>query len=109
MIDKNICSKCLTCINDCKNFKANDEQCENYKLGKSMSEYLSLIREENINIKRLCRENKFGKQLDSKLMWDMLKGKIYMLYKYRMILEERLYESDEWLVFLDGKGKYYGE
>jgi hypothetical protein len=108
MIDKNVYARCRICINDCKNYKNNDDLCDNYIQGKSMAEYLSLIREENINIKRLCKENKFNKQLDSKLMWQMLKGKMCMLYKYRMILENHLYE-DEWIDFVEGKGKYYGE
>jgi hypothetical protein len=99
---------CKTCQNDCKNHIKDNNSCEHYVKGRSMSEYLQLIREENINIKRLCKENRFGKQLDSKLMWKMLKGKIDMLYKYRIILENHLYE-DEWIDFVEGKGKYYGE
>jgi hypothetical protein len=76
-------------------YSAND--CENYKLGITIEEYNSMIRELNLNIKKVC--NKYG--VSNNCMLNMLHGKQIMTYKYRTILNSVIFEKPEYLPYLE--------
>lgn len=95
-MEKRYCSLCLSCINDCKRV-SNIKECENFSLGTTLSEFKDEIRNQNVNLKRLCKEN----GLKYWVLMQMLNGKREFTYKYRMILEGRLTEKEEYLPYLE--------
>lgn len=97
-INKNYCPYCVTCINDCKRI-SNINHCDNYHKAKEVSEYIEIIKDLNVNLKRLCNE----KKLKYHILLDMLNCKRLFLYKYRYILEQKLYEKDIFLPYIDSE------
>lgn len=90
------CDYCLDCENDCKR-KSNVTECINYNKGYTIDEYNEMIREQNVNIRRLCKEN----NLKLYIMLDMLKGQKIFKYKYRKILESRILEKNIWIKYME--------
>lgn len=91
-----MCDKCYSCIHDCKQQEP-IEICENFVKGYNRHEYIQMIRDENVDLKKLC--NKHG--LSYNYMMKMLDGKIHMKHKYRMVLNSRLGELEEYLPYVD--------
>ena len=85
-----VCDKCYACIHDCKE-KEPIQICEHFVKGYTRKEYLSMLNQDNVDLKRLCTKNR----LSYNFMMKMLSGKILLKYKYRMALNNRLGESDE--------------
>lgn len=96
-MDNRICTLCMSCKNDCKRI-AKIKECENYVKAMTLSEYNKEIRVQNINIKRLCKEH----GLKYYMMKKMLNGKELFKYKYRKILEDRIFEKLEYLPYMEG-------
>jgi len=82
---------CINCQFDCPDFVSGD--CENYKVGRNINEYVEIIRNENVNLHRLC--DKFS--LKHSVLIESLKNKRRLNFKYRSALENYLYESNEWI------------
>ena len=91
-----VCNLCLTCINDCK-LKKNIKECINFKKGFSTFEYWELIKDQNINLRKLC--DKKGLKLN--MMLDMLNDKKHLTYKYRYFLDDRIFEKEEYLKYIE--------
>lgn len=91
------CELCLNCIHDCKRYK-NIKQCDNFQKALPLSFYKEEIKKQNINLHKLCRKYK----LKYSIMMAMLKGNRPLTYKYRMALEERIFEKEEYLPYLEG-------
>lgn len=91
-----VCDKCFSCIHDCKQQQP-IEYCENFKQGYTRKEYLQMIREDNIDLKRLCDKHR----VSYNFMMKMLNGEKHLAYKYRMILNSRLGELEEYLPYVD--------
>jgi len=87
---------CFNCVNDCKS-QENFTQCINFKKGLSAVEYWKLIKEQNINLRKLCDKN----NLKLNIMLDMLNNQIHFTYKYRYVLKLALYEKEEYLMYID--------
>lgn len=90
------CDYCLSCRHDCKR-KSNINECVNYTKAITLDEYKEMIREQNTNIRRLCKD----KNLKYYIMLDILKGKMPMKFKYAAILDEHLFEKNEFLPYVD--------
>ncbi len=90
------CNYCISCKHDCKR-KININECVNYTKAITLDEYRKMIREQNANIRRLCKEN----NLKYYIMSKMLKGKTPMKFKYATILDEHLFEKEEYLPYID--------
>lgn len=90
------CDYCFSCKHDCKR-KININECVNYARAIDLHEYNQMIKNQNTNIRRLCKEN----NLKYHIMLSMLKGKQVFKYKYREILERRLFEKEEYLPYID--------
>ena len=90
------CGLCLCCENDCKS-KTYMEECQNYVEAISLNDINEMIKDQNTNIRRLCKEN----NLKYHIMTDMLKGKRVMKFKYRYFLEQILLEKEEFIPYLD--------
>jgi len=91
-----VCDKCYACVNDCKQ-KEPIEYCEHFVKGYTRKEYLKMLSEDNVDLKRLCTKNK----ISYNYMLRMLEGKIHLSYKYRTILNSRLGEVEEYLPYVD--------
>lgn len=89
------CNLCYGCMHDCKKVESINK-CDFFKQGLSKSEYKKLIQEQNINLKKLC--NKEGISLN--ILMKMLNGKLNFTYKYRTILNSRIYEKEEYLPYI---------
>jgi hypothetical protein len=88
--------KCLTCKNGCQSFEfIINGNCENYKERITLNEINREIRIQNINIRKLCKDN----NLKYYIMVDMLKNKIVLSYKYYIALENRIFEKEEYLKY----------
>lgn len=85
-----VCDKCFACINDCKETEP-IQVCENFIKGYTRKEYLQMCNEDNVDLKRLCSKN----NLSYNFMMKMLNGAMHLKYKYRIVLNNRLGESDE--------------
>ncbi len=86
--------KCKICMHDCK--KYNKDNCEHFKVGTPISEYIKIIQYHNVNLHKVCQKH----NLKYSLLKKMLKGKMDFAYKYRICLEEELYEKDEYTPYL---------
>jgi hypothetical protein len=87
---------CFTCINSCKEI-AELDSCPHYKQTLSRFEYLKLIKELGINVKKLC--NQYG--ISYNIMMNMLHGRQLFHYKYYVILNSRIYELSEYLPHIE--------
>ena len=87
---------CAICVNDCK--EQGKQRCVNFRKSVSNRDYWKQIRQQNVNLKKICKKNslKYGKML------DMLNGKIDFKYKYHVALENRLYEKELYIPYLEG-------
>lgn len=90
-----ICDKCYSCQFDCVQVQP-IEFCENYKKGYTRKEYIEFIHEQNIDLKKLCDKN----NLSYNIMLKMLDGRIHMIYKYRVVLNSRIFEKEEYLPYV---------
>lgn len=90
------CSLCYTCKNDCKK-KSELRECEFYTKGYTRKEYLELIREQNLNIKKLCDKTGIGRNT----LFKMLNGKLPLTYKYRYFLDLAIFEKEEWIQYYE--------
>lgn len=97
-------NSCKFCINDCDQYSDN-ERCEHFKRAKPVSEYIKIIREENRNLHKFCRYN----DLKYSELMKMLRYKVRFKYKYRILLENFLYEKDTWIQWIEEGEKTYGE
>ena len=71
-----LCNLCYACKFDCVHLLHEPiDRCINYEKGITRKEYLELIREENLDLKKLCNKNK----LSLNIMYKMLSGKILLL------------------------------
>ena len=92
----NYCNLCMSCAFDCKRSRDINE-CENYSEMISIKELNKMIREQNVNLKRLCKSN----NLKYYMMINYLKCKFPMKYKYYKILFDRLHEREEYEQYLE--------
>ena len=89
---------CESCVHDCKSYiMYSKNDCENYSMGISIEEYNAIIRELNLNIKKVC--NKHG--ISNNCMLNMLHGKQILTYKYRTVLNSVIFEKPEYLPYLE--------
>lgn len=85
-----LCNLCYSCKFDCVRLLYEPiEKCVNYEKGLTRKEYLEIIREENINLKKLANKN--GISLNT--LFKMLGGKIHWAYRYRYALDSRIFET----------------
>ena len=89
-------SRCYGCQNDCKSIDP-VYKCPHFKQGYTISQYKAMIREDNINLKKLC--DKHG--LCYNTMMKMLSGKWNITFKYRKCLDEALFEKEEYCHFME--------
>lgn len=101
--DKTTDIQCLTCKYGCISFEfLLNGKCNNYSKRMSLRVILDEIREQNINVKKMC--TKHG--LSYNTMMQMLNNKLALSYKYYFVLEQRIMEKNEYIRFLedfDGK------
>lgn len=92
---------CYNCQNDCKRMVNNpSSNCVNFVKGYSSAEYWDIIRQDGINLKKLCEK----KKLSLNMMYKMLNNKIHFTYKYRVALDSRIHEKheyDEYIVMFE--------
>ena len=91
-----VSDKCYVCCHDCKRIEP-ITHCEHFKKGLTRKEYVEIIKSENINVKTLC--DKYN--LDRNIMYRMLGGKQNFSYKYRVVLDSRIFELNEFLPYVD--------
>ena len=90
------CSKCMTCIHDCK-VHEDIKTCVNHVEMISLDEINEMVREQNVNIRRFCKDN----DLKYYILMDMLKGKKNFKYKYYYLVIDRLKERSDYLPYID--------
>lgn len=93
---KLICDLCYACSHDCVQVEPKTN-CEHFKKGFTRQEYLTWIREDNVNLKKLCDKN----GLSYNVLMRMLKGSLHFKYSYRVALNGRLFEKEEYLPYVD--------
>ena len=93
---KLVCQLCYACQENCKQLEP-IEKCEFFKRGLTRHEYLNYIRQDNINVRKLC--DKAG--LSYNVMMRMLNGSLQFKYSYRYALDERVYEKQEYLPYIE--------
>ena len=92
---------CYLCKMDCKE-EFPMTTCEFYEKGLTCAEYWRFIKENNVNLRKLC--DKYGVKLT--ILLNMLEGRQNFSYKYRKILDTRVYELQTYEAYLeefDGK------
>lgn len=87
-----VCNLCYECKYSCKE-TAIIEECINYSKGYTRFEYLDFIKEQNINVKKLCTRN----GLSYNIMMNMLNGRTLLNYKYTYYLDSAIFEKTEYL------------
>ena len=68
---------CTRCINDCV-IEDDYSECPNFVEGLTPHEYWTLLKDNNVNLKKMCKDYK----LKLSFLYDMLNGKTRMKYKY---------------------------
>jgi len=91
-----VADSCFACTHDCKQVIL-EIPCDNFVKGYTRKQYLRMLDEENVNLKSLCEK----KKLSLNFMYKMLSGNMHMKYKYRMALNSRLGELDDYLPYVD--------
>jgi hypothetical protein len=91
-----LCNKCYACQFDCVQVEP-IEYCENFVKGYTRQEYMDMLRSENVNLKALCTKHR----ISYNYLLKMLEGRINFSYKYRMILNSRLGELEEYLPYVN--------
>jgi hypothetical protein len=96
---QNMCKsdKCSVCIYGCKDMLEVDDSCDNYEVGLSVQELNHVIREYNIDLKKLCSQY----YLKYTKMRQMLSCKMDLHYKYRHALMNRINEKTEFLPYVE--------
>ena len=87
---------CYACVHDCKSIEP-IERCDNFIKGYTRHEYVQMLNEDNVDLKRLCTKNR----ISYNYMLKMLEGRIFLTYKYRMILNSRLGELEEYIPYIE--------
>ena len=87
---------CESCVNDCLQHEIIGK-CPHYKLGFTIDEYKQMIREENLNLRKFCDKNR----ISMNHLLNMLNDKEPLCYKYRVLLNNRLAEKEEYLKWLE--------
>ena len=86
------CNLCFSCKFGCKSVDI-IEHCQNYSRGFSRFEYLDFIRENKVNLRKLCDKN----NLSLNKMMDMLNGRLVMHYKYAYHIDSIIFEKTEYI------------
>lgn len=86
---------CSQCIHDCKGKVDNGYECVNFTFAYDVFELYDMIKRENINIDRFCKDYKLKK----KYLMNMLLGKEFFHYKYYYCLMYRLRINDEYVKY----------
>jgi hypothetical protein len=89
-------SLCYACVHNCKEEELQGS-CEHFERGFTRHEYLAWIREDNVNLKKRC--DKAG--LSYNVLMRMLKGSLHFKYSYRVMLNEALFEKEEYLPYVE--------
>jgi hypothetical protein len=66
--------------------------CVNFKKGYTSEEYNAIIKANNTNLRKVCDSN----NLKLNYMYSMLSGRMHMTYKYRVALDNALFENHEY-------------
>ena len=69
---------CTTCIHDCNLEDEDFNECVNFEKGYTCEEYWNLLKDNNVNLKKMCKDYK----LKLSFLYKMLNGKMRMKYKY---------------------------
>ena len=69
---------CIQCINDCFIDELDSSECPNFVEGLTPHEYWTLLKDNNVNLKKMCKDYK----LKLSFLYKMLNGKMRMKYKY---------------------------
>lgn len=89
-------TQCLSCKHGCISFEfILNGECNNYEHRISLKEIKDEIREQNINIRKLCKDN----NLKYWVMMDMLRNKLALSFRYYSALEDRIFEKDEYIKY----------
>lgn len=91
---KGVNDQCRNCMYDCKNEVNVDIECVNKKTRPDINEISEMLKEENVNLNRLCNDY----NLKLYILMDMLRGNKDLSYKYYTCLMDRLHlvkDSDE--------------
>ena len=95
---------CTTCIHDCNLTDEDFNECVNFEKGYTCEEYWNLLKEHNINIKRMCDTY----SLKRNYLYQMLNGKLRMKYKYATIIldcvERRNYIPEKSMAEVESSG-----
>lgn len=97
-------NQCSGCMMDCENY-VKGNKCEHFKKARPVAEYNRIVREENRNLHKFCDKN----NLKYSELMKMLRYKKRFLYKYRVLLENFIYEKDEWIEWENEGCRTYGE
>lgn len=89
-----VCNLCFNCINSCKE-QTDIQNCIHYKKMLNRFEYMSIIKENNINVKKLC--NSYN--ISYNIMMNMLHGRQLFNYKYATVLNNAVYEVEEFIKY----------
>lgn len=91
---------CESCVHDCMEYiMYSKNDCENYKIGIDVQEYKDMIKELNVNIKKVCNKN----GLSNNCMMNMLSSRQPLTFKYRKVLDSVLFEKEEYLPYILGE------
>jgi len=90
--------QCLSCRNSCVDMEFNvTGTCIHYKKRMSLREINRETKEQNINIRKLCKKC----NLKYYKMKDMLQNKMIMKFKYYIALENRILEREEYAKYME--------
>ena len=91
-----LCPTCYLCKFDCKSTE-DMSKCVNFKKGHTATEYKDMIKNSNLNLRKLCDKN----NLKLNYMYKMLREEQHFSYKYRHTLDCALFEKNEYLEYVD--------
>ena len=75
---------CTLCIHDCNVEDEYFNNCPNFEEGLTCEQYWLLLKENNVNVKRMC--DTYG--LKRNYLYKMLNGKTRMKYKYSTVIND---------------------
>jgi hypothetical protein len=84
---KNTDQECVDCMYDCKNEIEPNKDCINKKVRMELNEIITLLKEENVNMKKLC--DSYGLKLY--ILIEMLRGNLILNFKYYTAILDRLH------------------
>ena len=91
-----VADKCFACVNDCKQTEP-IKYCEHFVKGYTRKEYGIMLNQDSVDLKRLCNKHR----ISFNYMLKMLSGEMHFSYKYRMILNSRLGELEQYILYVD--------